>query len=272
MKKFFSNFIIIIYAIFAIFVTICLMSYNDYKVTEFGNYTLIIVDSNEIKGDFEKGSLVVVDTDEEPEIGEKAFFYNTSNKNEISLAEVKNKEKISEIETTYTFEGDKLVSTLHMIGTPEHSVVIPYVGTILNIVSSKWGYLFLVVLPTLLAFLYEIMRVIEEVKNGKASEEDDESDVKEKEIKEETNTEITVEKKVVSEGEVKNVKKEVVSKKEELKTEKIEEIKKEDDNDDDTTEENIELEAKIDELDDILNDIEEIDEKEPKKESKTEEN
>ena len=219
MKKFFLNLLIIIYAIFAIFLTICLLSYNEFKVTEFGNYTLVIIDSNEIKGDFEKGSLVIVDTDEEPEIGEKAFFYNTSNKNEISLAEVKNKEKISEIETTYTFSGDKLVSTAHMIGSTEHVTVIPKLGTILGVAASKWGYLFLVVLPTLLAFLYEITRVVEDIKEGKNKDNND------------------------------NDEKEIV--KESKKTEKINVKMSSKVEDDDLTEENTELVAKIDELDDL---------------------
>lgn len=167
MKKFLVNLIVIAYAIFAIFLTVCLLSYNDFKVTEFGNYTLVIIDSNDIKGSFEKGSLVIVDTDEKPEVGEKAFFYNTSNKNEIALAEVQDREQITEIETTYTFAGDKLVSSSHMIGSTEHATEIPVMGTILGIAASKWGYLFLVVLPTLLAFLYEIFKVVEEVKNNK---------------------------------------------------------------------------------------------------------
>ena len=218
MKKFFSNLLIIIYAIFAIFLTICLLSYNEFKVTEFGNYSLIIIDSNDIKGDFEKGSLVIVDTDEDPEIGEKAFFYNTSNKNEISLAEVQNKEVVSDVETTYTFAGDKLVSTAHMIGSTEHTTVIPYLGTVLAITASKWGYLFLVVLPTLLAFLYEITKVIEDIKNSKNVNEEDNEKVKE-------------------------VKKTKVEGKKTLKKECVEE--------DDWAEENIELVAKIDELDDL---------------------
>lgn len=171
MKKFFSNTLVVIYAVFAIFITICLLSYNDYKVTEFGNYSLIIIDSNDIKGDFKRGSLAIVDMDEEPKVGEKTFFYNTANKNEIALAEVKNKEKLSEKETTYTFEGNKLVSSAYIIGSVENTTAIPVLGTILGIVESRWGYLFLVVLPSLLAFLYEITKVVESVKNDRESSE-----------------------------------------------------------------------------------------------------
>jgi hypothetical protein len=171
MKKFLWNIIIIVYVIFAIFVTVCLLSYNKYKVTEFGTYSLIIIDSNSIKGDFEKGSLLIIDGDVEPEIGEKTFFYNTSSQNEITLAEVKNKEVITSTETTYTFDGDKLVSSEHIIGSTATAKVLPHVGTILGIVESKWGYLFLIVLPSLLAFLYEVTKAIEEIKDNKGKEE-----------------------------------------------------------------------------------------------------
>lgn len=171
MKKFFSNLFIIIYAIFAIFITICLLSYNEYKVTEFGNYSFIIIDSNDIKGDFQKGSLVIVDKDEEPEVGEKAFFYNSARQNEITLAEVKIKEATTDTETTYTFEGDKMISDDYMIGSTAHATELPKVGTVLGIVESKWGYLFLVVLPSLIAFLYEITKAVEDFKNSKEVEE-----------------------------------------------------------------------------------------------------
>lgn len=170
MGKFFSNIFIILYTVCAIAVTVCLLSYNEYKVTEFGNYSLIIVDSNDIKGDFEKGSLVIVDRDEEVEVGEKAFFYNTSKQYEIALADVIGVEEISEEETTYTFRGGKMISSTYMIGSANDATVIPTLGTILGIVESKWGYLFLVVLPSLLAFLYEITKAVEEVKSSKDDE------------------------------------------------------------------------------------------------------
>ena len=169
MKKFFSNLFVIIYAIFAIFITICLLSYNDYRVSEFGNYSFIIIQSNDIKGGFSKGSLLIIDRDEEPEIGEKTFFYNTSKKNEIALAELKNKEKITSSETTYTFEGNKLVSSKYIIGSSEHAKEIKNAGTILSIAESKWGYLFLVVFPSLIAFLYEITKVVEEMRENKST-------------------------------------------------------------------------------------------------------
>ena len=59
MKKVISNLIFIIYLIIAIFVTVCLLSYNDYKVTEFGDTSLIIVSDKKMQPDYNKGDLVI---------------------------------------------------------------------------------------------------------------------------------------------------------------------------------------------------------------------
>ena len=44
---------------------------------------------------------------------------------------------------------------------------MPNVGTILGILESKWGFLFLIVFPSLLAFIYEIGVVVSDIKNNK---------------------------------------------------------------------------------------------------------
>ncbi|MBR6034199.1 MAG: hypothetical protein IKP28_05665 [Clostridia bacterium] len=46
MKKI-GSILLIIYAIIAIFVTICLLTFNQYKVSQFGDKTLIIIDEED---------------------------------------------------------------------------------------------------------------------------------------------------------------------------------------------------------------------------------
>lgn len=167
MKKLIVNIFVIAYIICAIAVTVCLLSFNEFRVTEFGTKSLLIVDSNAIKGDFEKGSLLVVDSDEEINVGDKAFFYNSSNQNEIALAEVKNIEKITDYENTYEFEGEKKVSKQYVIGSTKYAKEYKVIGSILGILESKWGYLFGVVLPIFLGFLFELTKVFEDIKNNK---------------------------------------------------------------------------------------------------------
>ena len=81
MKKVISNLIFIIYLIIAILITVCLLSYNDYKITEFGKTSLIIISDKKMQPDFNKGDLVIVEKSEDDiKAGEKAFYYDTYTK------------------------------------------------------------------------------------------------------------------------------------------------------------------------------------------------
>lgn len=168
MKKVISNILFAVYVVIAVFVTICLLSYNDFKVTEFGDNSLVIIDDKELAPEFEKGDLVIVNKNEKIRVGDKAFFYNTYNREiEIKLGTVTNLEKITDKETTYTFEGDKKISSQYVLGTSKDVTVIPKIGTILSVLESKWGFLFIIVLPSLLAFIYQISVVFSELRNSK---------------------------------------------------------------------------------------------------------
>jgi hypothetical protein len=50
-------------------------------------------------------------------------------------------------------------------------------GLVLSIFESRWGFMFLVIFPTLFALVYEIYSVVEEAKSIK-DEDDDEDDEK----------------------------------------------------------------------------------------------
>lgn len=176
MKKFIRNLFIILYVVIAIFVTICLLSYNKYRVSELGEYTLVIVDSNKLEPDFKKGDLVIVDGNNKIEVGDKVFFYNTYSKNiSVSVAQILEEEVITEDESTYTLEGDKTLSSEYVIGSSESVTKIPNLGTILGILESKWGFLILVVFPSLLAFLYEIWEVVTEIKESSKNDKENKS-------------------------------------------------------------------------------------------------
>jgi len=176
MKKIIRNIIVVIYAIIAIFVTICLLSYNSQKVTELGNYVLVIIDNNELSPNYEKGDLAIIDKNKDIEIGDSVFFYDTNAKDfTVAFANVENKEIITDKETTYTLKGNKKISSEYVVGSSNSTVKIAKVGSILKILESKWGFLLLVVLPALLAFLYEIIEIIAEARNGKKTNENEKS-------------------------------------------------------------------------------------------------
>ena len=96
MKKTILNIIFGIYVVIAVFVTICLLSYNQFKVTEFGDTSLVIVTDNEMMPDFNKGDLIMVDKSQQVLPGDKAFFYDTYNRQiEVRLGEVTDLEKVT---------------------------------------------------------------------------------------------------------------------------------------------------------------------------------
>ena len=171
MKRVIGNIIFILYAVIAVFVTICLLSYNDYKISEFGNNSLIIIDSNEVEPDFMKGDLVIANKEDQIDVNDKVFFYNTyENQMEVTLGTVTNEEVVTSTESTYTINGEIRISSEYVIGPADSAIRIGGVGTVLGILESQWGFLFLIVLPSLIAFLYEIYVVVSEIR-GKKQEE-----------------------------------------------------------------------------------------------------
>jgi len=176
MKKIIGNVIVIIYVIIAVFVTVCLLSYNQYKITEFGNSSLIIIEDNNLEPQFKNGDLVIVNKKDKVKVGEEAFFYNTYSKEmEVTLGKIIGEEKISDTEKTYTLEGNMPISSEYVIGPAATASKIAVVGGILGILESKWGFLFIIVFPSLLAFIYELGTVISELvqarKENKKEEE-----------------------------------------------------------------------------------------------------
>lgn len=183
MKKIIYNTLIILYALIAIIVTICLLSFNQYKVSEFDSTTVLIINTNNLKEKgFNKGDLVLVDTTQKQEPGEDIFFHATSElgKTTIDIQTLKDKQ-VSAVtgETTYVLENKEIPSDL-AIGPTKNSTRIGKLGTILSILESKWGFLILIVFPSLLAFLYELWEFIANVRAAKDEEEEEEEVVVEK--------------------------------------------------------------------------------------------
>ena len=177
MKKTIGNIIFIIYAIIAVFVTICLLSFNEFKVSEFGDTSLVIVDNQDLEPNFNEGDLVLVDKGKRIREGDTIFFYNTSaDAVEVTLAQVQKIEKVSNLEYTYTVEGDVAISSEYVLGNAEDVTKISNVGTVLGVLESKWGFLILIVFPSLLAFIYEITVVFTEIREGKKDDDEESED------------------------------------------------------------------------------------------------
>lgn len=156
MKKF-KHILIGIYLFIAILLTLTLLAYNDFKVTEIGPYTLLIMKDDELAPEFNDGDLLIVNKNDEVLTGRKAFFYDTSNeKIEIKLGTVEAAERINKDEITYTLEGERKISSEYVLGPANTTEVIPTLGKVLGVLQSKWGFLFLIVFPALILVINQI--------------------------------------------------------------------------------------------------------------------
>ncbi|MDO4377014.1 MAG: hypothetical protein Q4C38_02615 [bacterium] len=158
----------VIYCIVAITLTVFLLNYNDYNITVLGDKTLIIVRDNDLEPDYRKGDLVVVTKNPNRDIvaGDKIFFYDgTSEKVTVNLGSVIKKVNVTKKETTFTMNGEYSLSSEYVIGKTKTSHTYHNLGGILAFLESRMGFLFLIIFPILVLFIYEIFMVIKEIKS-----------------------------------------------------------------------------------------------------------
>ncbi len=257
--NFIKNLIIILYILVIIFVTICLLSFNSYRVAVIGDTAILPVVDEGLP--YNKGDLLLVNKGNpaKVKIGNKVLFYRQfAGETSVNYAEVTNVEQITDTETTITvsmegkphmFSGDDLM------GSESNVDVIPKVGSIVNLLESKWGFLFLGVFPSLLAFLYTLYSIALEIKENKEREEEERRKAARKKKK----------------------KKLEEKKRKEAERAKLEQVDDDDDEDDDeeddeTVEEKVETKKEIKaEKKEKEKEPEEIEEKEETKEEKAEE-
>lgn len=157
------------WVILAIFATVCLLSYNDYQISTFGKYSLIIINNKELREFYEEDSLVIVkkDNEENYKVGDKILFYSGNPEviNFINMGEITDIQTASGAQSSYLI-GDHKVSYDDLIGKVNGSIVYKKVGLVLSVIESRWGFMFFVILPTIFLAVYEVYSIVNEVKNN----------------------------------------------------------------------------------------------------------
>ena len=161
--KFLLEILIGCWFLVAIFVTVCLLSYNSFNATTLGKSSLLIIDSDELEPEYMEGDLVVVkrNSDSKINVGDKVFYYNAAKNTSflIFYNTVQEKEQVTPSETTFTLNEEK-VSGQYIIGRADTAKVYHKLGTVLGVLTSQWGFMFLIIFPTLFAIIYEIMMIV----------------------------------------------------------------------------------------------------------------
>ena len=159
-----------IFFIFALSMTMLLLNYNKYGLTQFGNTTFVMINDEITSETFQKGDLVLVKSKKIANLqtGEEIFVYRIGSNGNVSV-EVGKIGQIYPEEDAVAFENGDVFSMQFVIGTSDK--IYNKIGTYLSIIESKWGFLFIVLVPCLLIFIYEIYALIVEIKYGAEEEE-----------------------------------------------------------------------------------------------------
>lgn len=155
---------------FALSMTMLLLNYNKYGLTQFGNTTFVIINDDISSETFKKGDLVFVNSKkiDKLEVGNEIFVYRIGSNGSVSV-EVGKIGQIYPEEDAVSFENGDIFSMEFVIGTSDK--IYNNIGTYLSIIESKWGFLFIVLVPCLLIFIFEIYALIVEIKYGAEEEE-----------------------------------------------------------------------------------------------------
>lgn len=163
MKKVVINILIILYFLVAVIITYALLSYNKYNIVETNSSFILTL--KETNNDFKKSELLIIEKDDKILKDDYVFYYDTyASQVTVKYAKVVNVEEINKEEKEVQLENDLVLSSENILGTKENTTSYKLLGTLFNALTSKWGYLFIIILPMLIAFIYELYAIVKEVK------------------------------------------------------------------------------------------------------------
>ena len=168
--------------VYVILITSLILNKNKYGYTEFFGCTIHnvnLIDENNIKN-AHKGELLVVKKSNDIEVGDLIYYYVAYNDNYIVRSDYVTKvarDDFSALYTVHRGNEDFSIASDRVLG--KYANLYPTIGGILEVVESRIGFLFLVLLPIMIVFIYQVYEFIVVLHYEDATEDDDNDDYKE---------------------------------------------------------------------------------------------
>jgi len=168
-KNIFVGFLVVVFSLFALIMTLLLLNYNKYGITEFGSTSLVIISEEISNKNYQKGDLVLVEKTRYDiiNVGDEIFAYSVNSQGEANV-EVGIVGEKYDSEKAISYENGASFSEDYVIG--KATKTYHNLGSYLSIIESKWGFLFIVLVPGFMIFLYELYALIVEIKYGDEEE------------------------------------------------------------------------------------------------------
>lgn len=164
-KKCITVVLITAFLIVAIVISVLLLSYNRYGVSQFGNTSLVII-REEISSDkYKKGDLVFVESKgiNRLKSGDEIFIYLVDRTGIVRI-DIGIVDEVDYNKQEITFNNGSTYASKFLIG--KATKVYKGVGAYLAVIQSKWGFLFMILIPCFLLFISQLYALIVEIKYG----------------------------------------------------------------------------------------------------------
>ena len=158
--------VLIAFFAFAITMTVLMLNVNKYGVTEFEKSVILIIKDKVALEQYKENSVVVVKKLELDQVktGDEVFVYKVRTDGGVNI-EVGIVGEVHLEDEAITYENGATYGRKFIIGTADK--IHENYGKYLGVIMSKWGFLFIVLVPSFLIFVYELYALVIEVKYGK---------------------------------------------------------------------------------------------------------
>ena len=152
----------VIIIVYVILITSCILCRNKYGYTEFfEKYTLVTVseDTHKLLPTHDPGDLLVVKKQQfDINPGDFIYYYITVNEKYVVRSGIVASKVEDDVSALYVLDdGVTSVSSIRVLG--KYVSTHPHLGNVLDILVSRVGFLFLVLLPILVVFIYQVYQL-----------------------------------------------------------------------------------------------------------------
>lgn len=153
----------VVVILYVIVITAFILCRNKYGYTQIGDYTfdnVSLLDERNIE-DTKKGDLLVVKNSNDIKVGDRIYYYAAYNETYIIRSDYVIDLQSDDYSSLYTIEknGEKItISSMRVLG--KYSNTYATIGGILEVLESRMGFLFLVLLPIMIVFIYQVYEFI----------------------------------------------------------------------------------------------------------------
>ena len=169
------NILEVLIIIYVIALTTILLAKNKFGFTQLGDYVLTSIESNDVNNiiDTKQGDLLIVKNTSDINKGDVIYYYAVYEDKYIICSDVVKDMQKDDFSALYTID-DQYNSTVHsdkVIG--KYTFKYHNVGNYFKFLQSKVGFLFFVLLPIMVVFIYQIYDFAIVVKYDNDDEHDD---------------------------------------------------------------------------------------------------